>query len=379
MIMTPLVDTDQGTLHLKVMGNVKFDLINRTKEADKAVAIWLAVIAGMVAAMVIIGGITRVTGSGLSMVEWRPLLGWLPPLSDEEWQRIFKLYQNSPEYRYINTWMDLSAFKSIFWWEYIHRLWGRLIGVAFFLPFIFFLVTQKIKRRLLSRICFLFFLGGLQGALGWWMVKSGLSSDPSVSQYRLATHLGMAFLILGLLIWTILDLVGTRDVFVSKAIFYHANTVTVLIFLTVIGGALVAAFDHACAPSDAPPVVEHLAPYESVARRVAEFELLRGLPTIMVGEGAYTHVTPSYLTELVERIRRGAHRYDPMKAFLPQWLYRLQTATPTSHNLLGAELAPPIVLMKNRGSSRAKQEQAEQDALEALKAQRSEGGYYGGR
>ena len=240
MIMTPLVDTDQGTLHLKVMENVKFDLINRTKEADKAIAIWLAVIAGMVAAMVIIGGITRVTGSGLSMVEWRPLLGWLPPLSDEEWQRIFKLYQNSPEYRYINTWMDLSAFKSIFWWEYIHRLWGRLIGVVFFLPFIFFLVTQKIKRRLLSRICFLFFLGGLQGALGWWMVKSGLSSDPSVSQYRLATHLGMAFLILGLLIWTILDLVGTRDVFVSKAIFYHANTVTVLIFLTVIGGALVA-------------------------------------------------------------------------------------------------------------------------------------------
>ena len=240
MIMTPLVDTDQGTLHLKMMGNVKFDLINRTKEADKAVAIWLAVIAGMVAAMVIIGGITRVTGSGLSMVEWRPLLGWLPPLSDEEWQRIFKLYQNSPEYRYINTWMDLSAFKSIFWWEYIHRLWGRLIGVAFFLPFIFFLVTQKIKRRFLSRICLLFFLGGLQGALGWWMVKSGLSSDPSVSQYRLATHLGVAFSILGLLIWTILDLVGKRDVLESKATVYHANTVTGLIFLTVIGGALVA-------------------------------------------------------------------------------------------------------------------------------------------
>ena len=113
MIMTPLVDTDQGTLHLKVMENVKFDLINRTKEADKAIAIWLAVVAGMVGAMVIIGGITRVTGSGLSMVEWRPLLGWLPPLSEEEWQRIFKLYQNSPEYRYINTWMDLSAFKSL--------------------------------------------------------------------------------------------------------------------------------------------------------------------------------------------------------------------------------------------------------------------------
>ena len=222
------------------MENVKSDLIDRSNGADKAVAIWLAVVGGMVAAMVIIGGITRVTGSGLSMVEWRPLLGWFPPLSEEEWQRVFKLYQNSPEYRYINTWMDLNAFKDIFWWEYIHRLWGRLIGIVFFLPFIFFLITKKIKRRLLSRICFLFALGGLQGALGWWMVKSGLSSDPSVSQYRLATHLGMAFLILGLLIWTILDLVGKRDVLKSKATVYHANTATVLIFLTVIGGALVA-------------------------------------------------------------------------------------------------------------------------------------------
>ena len=240
MIMKPPVDTDRGTLHLDGMEDVKPDPVNRSNGADKAVAIWLAVIGGMVAAMVIIGGVTRVTGSGLSMVEWRPLLGWFPPLSEEEWQRVFKLYQNSPEYRYINTWMDLNAFKEIFWWEYIHRLWGRLIGIVFFLPFIFFLITKKIKRKLLSRICFLFVLGGLQGALGWWMVKSGLSSDPSVSQYRLATHLGMAFLILGLLIWTILDLVGKRDALGSKATVYHANTVTVLIFLTVIGGALVA-------------------------------------------------------------------------------------------------------------------------------------------
>jgi len=240
MIMNPPVDTDRGTLHLDVMEDVKHDPVNRSNEADKAVAIWLAVIGGMVAAMVIIGGVTRVTGSGLSMVEWRPLLGWFPPLSEEEWQRVFKLYQNSPEYRDINTWMDVNAFKGIFWWEYIHRLWGRLIGIVFFLPFTFFLITKKIKRRLLPRICFLFVLGGLQGALGWWMVKSGLSSDPSVSQYRLATHLGMAFLILGLLIWTILDLVGKRDVLGSRATVYHANTVTVLIFLTVIGGALVA-------------------------------------------------------------------------------------------------------------------------------------------
>ena len=222
------------------MDKAKLHLRDGAEPADKAVAIWLAVIAGMVAAMVIIGGITRVTGSGLSMVEWRPILGWLPPLSAEEWQRVFKLYQTSPEFKHINTWMDLSAFKRIFWWEYIHRLWGRLIGVVFFFPFVIFVATQKIKRRMLLRVCFLFFLGGLQGALGWWMVKSGLSSDPSVSQYRLATHLGVAFLILGLLIWTILDLVGKRHMPGPKIMFYHANIVTILIFVTVIGGALVA-------------------------------------------------------------------------------------------------------------------------------------------
>ena len=222
------------------MDDAKLHLSDRPEMADKAVAIWLAVIAGMVAAMVIIGGITRVTGSGLSMVEWRPVLGWFPPLSAEEWQRVFKLYQTSPEYKHINTWMDLSAFKRIFWWEYIHRLWGRLIGVVFFFPFVVFVATHKIKRRMLLRVCLLFFLGGLQGALGWWMVKSGLSSDPSVSQYRLATHLGVAFLILGLLIWTILDLVGKRHMPGPKIMFYHANIVTIFIFVTVIGGALVA-------------------------------------------------------------------------------------------------------------------------------------------
>ena len=126
------------------MDKVKLNLGDRPEMADKAVAIWLAVIAGMVAAMVIIGGITRVTGSGLSMVEWRPILGWFPPLSAEEWQRVFKLYQTSPEYKHINTWMDLSAFKRIFWWEYIHRLWGRLIGVVFFFPFVVFVATHKI-------------------------------------------------------------------------------------------------------------------------------------------------------------------------------------------------------------------------------------------
>ena len=137
------------------------------ESSDQNVAIWLTIVALMVASMVVIGGITRVTGSGLSMVEWRPLLGWLPPLDDKEWERVFKLYQTSPEYRHVNAWMNIGDFKQIFWWEYIHRLWGRLIGLVFFLAFVFFTVTQSIKKELRIRIIALFFLGGLQGGLGW--------------------------------------------------------------------------------------------------------------------------------------------------------------------------------------------------------------------
>ena len=228
--------------------------------SDQNVAIWLTIVALMVASMVVIGGITRVTGSGLSMVEWRPLLGWLPPLDDREWERVFKLYQTSPEYRHVNAWMNIGDFKQIFWWEYIHRLWGRLIGLVFFLPFVFFIVTQSIKKELRIRIVALFFLGGLQGGLGWWMVKSGLSVDPSVSQYRLATHLGVAFLILGLLIWTILDLVAHREKIGSRLQFYQAVVVVGLVSLTVIGGALVAGLDAGLIYNTFPLMEGHIVP-----------------------------------------------------------------------------------------------------------------------
>ena len=228
--------------------------------SDQNVAVWLTIVALMVASMVVIGGITRVTGSGLSMVEWRPLLGWLPPLDDREWQRVFKLYQTSPEYRHVNAWMNIGDFKQIFWWEYIHRLWGRLIGLVFFLPFVVFTVTQSIKKELWIRIVALFFLGGLQGGLGWWMVKSGLSVDPSVSQYRLATHLGVAFLILGLLIWTILDLVAHREKIGSRLQFYQAGLVVGLVSLTVIGGALVAGLDAGLIYNTFPLMEGHIIP-----------------------------------------------------------------------------------------------------------------------
>jgi len=156
---------------------------------NRRVAIWLLVCCGLVFAMVVLGGVTRLTGSGLSMVDWRPIMGWLPPLSDAEWQRMFEMYQLSPEFQKVNSHMDVHAFKGIFWLEYLHRLLGRTIGLAFALPFVFFIIKGYIAKREWPKYLLMFVLGGLQGVLGWYMVKSGLVDNPHVSQYRLLSLL----------------------------------------------------------------------------------------------------------------------------------------------------------------------------------------------
>ena len=168
---------------------------------ERTIGLWLLVIAGMVFAMVVLGGVTRLTESGLSMVEWRPVTGWLPPLTQEAWEQAFAAYQKFPEYHKVNAGMTLAAFKGIYWLEYLHRLWGRLIGLAFALPFLLFLAKGWINRRLGWKLFGVFVLGGLQGVLGWYMVKSGLIDRPDVSQYRLVAHLGLALLIYGYLLW----------------------------------------------------------------------------------------------------------------------------------------------------------------------------------
>lgn len=168
---------------------------------DRVIGNWLLVLAVMVFVMIVIGGLTRLTQSGLSMVEWRPITGWLPPLTDSQWQAAFEAYQRFPEYQKINSGMSLLEFKEIFWLEYIHRVWGRLIGVAFFLPFLFFLAKGWIERRLAWPLAILFVLGGLQGALGWYMVQSGLVDRPDVSQYRLVAHLAAALALYSALLW----------------------------------------------------------------------------------------------------------------------------------------------------------------------------------
>ena len=174
--------------------------------ARRQVAIWLFVVSALVFLMVVVGGLTRLTESGLSITEWKPVVGALPPLSHQAWADAFASYKQIPQYELMNKGMTLAQFKSIFWWEWSHRLLGRLIGFAFLLPFLWLLVTHKIERKMTPHLLVMFLLGGAQGALGWWMVKSGLTHRVDVSQYRLTAHLGLATLIYAYMMWTALAL-----------------------------------------------------------------------------------------------------------------------------------------------------------------------------
>lgn len=211
----------------------------------RAIAVWLLVVAGMVFAMVVLGGLTRLTQSGLSMVEWRPITGWLPPLSREAWEQAFGAYRQFPEYHNVNAGMTLAAFKGIYWLEYVHRLWGRLIGVAFALPFLFFLVKGWIDRGLAWKLSGMFLLGGLQGVLGWYMVESGLIDRPDVSQYRLVAHLGLAFLIYAYVLWVAFGLLASHGATqsASSEAAPGAAAVAGLVLVTALAGGFVAGLD----------------------------------------------------------------------------------------------------------------------------------------
>ncbi len=177
----------------------------------RGVQIWLYILCLMVFAMVLLGGATRLTDSGLSITEWRPLIGMIPPLSDLDWQSVFQKYQQIPEYAQVNADMSLDQFKRIFWWEWSHRALGRLIGIALVLPWIIFSLMGAIPKHLQPKLIIMLLLGGLQGFLGWYMVKSGLVDRIDVSQYRLAIHLLMAGLIFGFILWVALDMTPARN------------------------------------------------------------------------------------------------------------------------------------------------------------------------
>jgi cytochrome c oxidase assembly protein subunit 15 len=209
----------------------------------RQVAVWLLACCLLVFAMVVVGGITRLTHSGLSIVEWEPLVGTVPPLSAADWEELFEEYKATPQYHKVNKDMSLEQFKGIFWWEYLHRLLGRAIGVVFFLPFLWFLLGRKIDGILAWKLGAIFLLGALQGAMGWYMVASGLVDDPRVSQYRLTAHLGIAFLIFGAMLWTALDVLHPARIDlppVRRRLARNAAALSLLIFIMVLSGGFVA-------------------------------------------------------------------------------------------------------------------------------------------
>ncbi len=216
-------------------------LAERPFQHDRVLGLWLGLCCLTIFAMVVLGGVTRLTGSGLSMVEWEPILGVLPPLSEVEWQEAFDKYRQYPEYKLKNTGMDLTGFKEIFWLEYFHRLLGRGIGALFGLPFLYFLARRRIDPALTPRLLGLFVLGGLQGLMGWYMVQSGMVDDPHVSQYRLTAHLLLAIFIYSWMLWLVMDLLrGRNRIRMSGGWVTGGYTLVGLVLLTIASGGFVA-------------------------------------------------------------------------------------------------------------------------------------------
>jgi heme a synthase len=232
--------------------------------AQRPVALWLLVCCALIFAMVVLGGVTRLTRSGLSIVEWNPIMGTLPPLSPAQWQETFAKYQQTPEYLKVNRGMVLEEFKSIFWLEYFHRLLGRAIGLAFLLPFLYFLARKRIQRSLVPKLMGMFVLGGLQGALGWYMVKSGLVHNPHVSQYRLTAHLAAAFIIYTYILWVALGLLFPQRQHQGGSAIAglrrYSLGVSALIFLMVLSGGFVAGLKAGYAFNTFPTMNGHWLP-----------------------------------------------------------------------------------------------------------------------
>lgn len=214
------------------------------QQYDRQVATWLLCCAAVIFGMILLGAVTRLTGSGLSMVEWKPLMGVIPPLSEQAWQETFDKYRLYPEYQKVNKGMSLDGFKSIFMFEYLHRVLGRFIGVIFFFPMVYFAWRGRVRPGLMPKLIVLFFMGGCQGLLGWYMVKSGLVDNPRVSQYRLTAHLGVAVAIYAYMLWLAFDLLPKTATPPERSVrgpyAGWSLLLVLLVFLMILSGGLVA-------------------------------------------------------------------------------------------------------------------------------------------
>lgn len=284
-------------------------------DSRRAVALWLLACCALVFIMVMVGGLTRLTHSGLSIVEWQPVMGALPPLDDAAWQETFGKYQLTPEFRQRNFDMTLADFKGIFWWEYAHRLLGRFIGVAFLLPFLYFLARRRIDRPLAWRLAVIFVLGGLQGAVGWLMVKSGLVDDPRVSSLRLATHLGMAFLIYAAMLWTALGLLAQGAGHSKPATVALSRAFAALVFVQVLAGALVAGIHAGYAYNTFPLMNGQWIPDEILVIEPAWKNLVYNMATVQLDHRVIAYLIVLGAVVLWWRVRAEA----PVSPLARRW------------------------------------------------------------
>ncbi len=267
-------------------------------QSQRPVAVWLLVCCALIFAMVVLGGVTRLTHSGLSIVEWDPVMGAIPPLNQSQWTETFAKYQQTPEYLKINRGMVLEEFKSIFWLEYYHRLLGRSIGIVFLIPFLYFLLRRRIQPARIPTYIGMFVLGGLQGVLGWYMVKSGLVNNPHVSQYRLTAHLAAAFIIYGYIFWVALGLLSPQPQHKSggaiRRIWLYSLGVSTLIFIMVLSGGFVAGLKAGLAFNTFPTMNGHWLPPGLLALNPVWLNFFENLATVQ-----FDHRMIAYLLAVV--------------------------------------------------------------------------------
>jgi cytochrome c oxidase assembly protein subunit 15 len=281
---------------------------SRARQTRRWLLIWLGCVAVLLVGMIVLGGATRLTQSGLSITEWRPVTGAVPPLSEEAWQAEFEKYQRIPQYQALNPDISLADFKIIYWWEWSHRLLGRVIGAAVFVPLAFFVLARRIGPKLTRRLIFILLLGAAQGALGWYMVQSGLSERISVSQYRLAAHLGLAFIIYGAVLATIFDLVWAEPMPQRQIGSMYLATIgfVALVFVQILMGAFMAG-THAGLTDNTWPLIDgRLVPKGLSALEPWTRNLFENVTTIQFVHRVLAYLVLLSATLLWHQARRAA-------------------------------------------------------------------------
>ncbi|MDB2414531.1 COX15/CtaA family protein [Rickettsiales bacterium] len=268
------------------------------EDNQKIVAIWLLICCVMIFCMVIIGGLTRLTDSGLSMTNWHPIHGAIPPLDDKSWLEEFESYRKSPEYNKINYGMTVDEFKEIFWLEFIHRLFGRITGIVFLIPLIYFIFTKKVTGKICLKLTGIFLLGGLQGLIGWWMVKSGLKDSPHVSPVWLAFHMGSACFILGLTLSMALGILFNKQKVEDKKTKNISNIAFCAVFLQIILGALVAGLDAGLIYNSFPDMNGKMIPDDIWISSLAFYNFFENPALVQFNHRIFAYITTAIIIYL---------------------------------------------------------------------------------